>query len=497
MGYGSSSTTATTDAYVSTLAIPLPSGSAAGELVAIGVVRWEASNPAFSNISGSTSAGAQAVNGNEKLAVFWKRLVAGDISAGTLTFAWTGSQYSGGQIVRVTAAVASGDPVGTYYVTATANSATVPTTSFSTSTIPTLAVHFVSHEDSRTHTAPTGVGTWTEVQDGSYLATNYRVPSATGTLTASGGALTGGASLMCAAMVAFEPVAGGSSQNADAALSGTGTLTATGASTKPAGATLTANGSRSAAGTSTKPVDASLVVAGSVTATADTVKPAVAALTAVASLTAEASVGAAPLSAAATLAGTGSITATAAADKPVATALAATVTAVPSAASTKPVDASLSGSVAVTAAAASTKPAAGALAGVGTITADATVGAAPVGAAATLTGLATLTASVERQLVSAGALTALGNVTATCAVTKPIGGSLAALATVSPAIAKTAPAAATLVALATLMASGQVQGPVTRGSMDPTDRDATDMHAAVGAGPSMHSTVRATSTMGG
>lgn len=228
VGYRSSSTTATTDDYASTVAVPVPAGAASGDIAVVGLVRWEASNPAITPPAGFTQV-TQAVNGNEKLAIFWKRLSGAD--SGTYTFSWTGSQYSGGQCVLITGALAAGDPIGSNFNTATANSATIPTTSVTVAFAPFLA-HFVSHEDSRTHTPPTS---FTEVQDASYLAANYRIPGTTGTLTAPSGALSS-ASLLCAGMVAVEPASGGG-----------GSVTLDGIGSASSGATGSASTARSVA----------------------------------------------------------------------------------------------------------------------------------------------------------------------------------------------------------------------------------------------------------
>lgn len=226
VGYRSSSTTAATDAYGSTCAVPVPAGAAAGDIAVVGLVRWEASNPAVTPPTGFTQI-TQAVNGNEKLALFWKRLTAAD--SGTYTFSWTGSQYAGGQCVLITGGLATGDPVGSVFNTATATSATIPTTTVTT-TDPSFLAHFVSHEDNRTHTPPTN---FTEVQDGSYLAANYRIPGASGSQSAAAGTLSS-SSLLCTGLVAVAPDAAGPT-----AQSGTDTATVTDTSALARASTLT------------------------------------------------------------------------------------------------------------------------------------------------------------------------------------------------------------------------------------------------------------------
>lgn len=201
VGYRSSSSTGLNDALASSVNVPVPSGAASGDIALVAVEQWEVANPTVTPPSGFTQL-AQVVSGSQKLKVFWKRLTGAD--TGTYAFTWTGSQWNLGHCVLLTGAIASGDPIGAAFNTATATSTAIPVTTVTVAFQPGLA-HFVANENSGTQTAP---ASFTEVQDSNYLHSNYRIPGSTGTFATSGGSLTA-STLMLVVLLAVEPAGAG------------------------------------------------------------------------------------------------------------------------------------------------------------------------------------------------------------------------------------------------------------------------------------------------
>lgn len=186
VGFRSSSASGTAANFATSVAIPVPTGAATDDVALLAVYLWEATDPTVTWPTGFTEKTA-TVSGNVKLKVAWKRLTAGD--TGNYTPSWTGEQWTMGHCVLITGAITTGDPVEATN-TATTTSATVASTTLTTATEPFLG-HFVANDD------PTGTGTpptfYTEVQDGDYLKSNYRIPATTGSHTASGGTLSSSA----------------------------------------------------------------------------------------------------------------------------------------------------------------------------------------------------------------------------------------------------------------------------------------------------------------
>lgn len=201
VAYRSSSRTGQSDAYVSSINVPVPTGAAAGDIALVSVSRWESTNPAITAPSGFTEI-TQVVSGPDKIAIYWKRLTGAD--SGNYTFSWSGSQWALGQAMLATGVVASGDPIDAYHGVA-ASGAAYPATSVVATDADFLAL-FVRNATSGAGSPP---ASFTEVQDADYIKTNYRIPGAAGTYSGSGGTLPSG---MClGVLVALKPAGGGGS----------------------------------------------------------------------------------------------------------------------------------------------------------------------------------------------------------------------------------------------------------------------------------------------
>lgn len=201
VGYVSSSLSGTSDSFGASCTTPVPAGASAGHIALLAIEQWESGNPVVTWPTGFTQV-VNVVTGSQKLKVAWKRLTGSD--TGNYVASWTGSQWNQGQCILISGAVTSGDPIGSNVNTASGSGANVPTTSL-TIADEAFLVHFVANENSATKTPPTS---FTEVRDANYLATNYRIPGATGTYSASGGTLSASTPSL-AALIAVSPDAGG------------------------------------------------------------------------------------------------------------------------------------------------------------------------------------------------------------------------------------------------------------------------------------------------
>jgi hypothetical protein len=205
VGYRSSSASGTSDAFVTSINIPVPAGAAANDIALLVIEQWESANPTITWPSGFTQA-VNFVSGSSKLRIAWKRLTGSD--SGNYTPNWTGSQWTMGHCILITGAATTGDPIEATN-TAQSTGTSLPATSVTTTTQPFLA-HFVSNESAAAKTPPTN---FTEVQDGDYLATNYRIPGTTGTHSVSGGSTTVN-TLRLVALVAVKAADPGGGQSA-------------------------------------------------------------------------------------------------------------------------------------------------------------------------------------------------------------------------------------------------------------------------------------------
>lgn len=210
VGYRSSSHTGN-DAEASSRAPAVPAGAAVGDVVIVKLSRW-GGDPAVTAPSGFTQYPTTFPSGDGAgvVRIFWKRLTASD--AGSYTFSWTGSLWSHAHAVCFTGVIETGDPIED--VDGWAGTAgTFGSVSNNTATIPGLL--WTTYNDSvGTHTAPTG---FTKIIDNDCGASAYRIASATGTQTASGGSVTS-SSPASAVLIALKPAAASGS---------TGTITGT------------------------------------------------------------------------------------------------------------------------------------------------------------------------------------------------------------------------------------------------------------------------------
>lgn len=224
VGYRSSSVSGTSATLGSSCTTPVPAGAASGDIALLCITQWESTNPVVTWPTGFTEK-INFASGSSKLKVAWKRLTGAD--TGNYVASWTGSQWNMGHCVLITGGVATGDPIEATN-TASGTGTSVPSTSVTTTTEPFLA-HFNENLDNSavTSTPPTS---YTEVQDGDYLHTNYRIPATTGSHTASGGTISA-SSLQLVALLAISPADSGTTVSptgiASAEAFGTATVTAT------------------------------------------------------------------------------------------------------------------------------------------------------------------------------------------------------------------------------------------------------------------------------
>lgn len=204
VGFRSSSRTGQSDAFVTTLNIPVPSGAAVDDIAVLGIEQWESGNPTITYPAGFTQF-INLVSGSQKLKAAWKRLTAAD--SGNYTCTWTGSQWSIGEAILITGAITSGSPIDATN-TATATSTTIPTTTITAADLDFL-LHLVANENSATKSPPTN---YTETQDSDYLAMNYRIPGTSGSQSAANGT-TSTSTLILAALIGILPASGAGAQN--------------------------------------------------------------------------------------------------------------------------------------------------------------------------------------------------------------------------------------------------------------------------------------------
>lgn len=183
VGYRSSSSTGD-EIQASSHAPAVPDGAAAGDVVVVIVERW-GGNSAIIPAAGFTQWPTQYLSGDaaSNITLFWKRLIGSD--AGSYSFSWTGTLWSHAHAMCMTGVVVAGTPIEA--VNGWSGTAgTFGSTSVTTASIPGLI--WTGYNDSvGTHTPPTG---YTEVIDIDCGATGYRIGSATGTQTATGGSVT-------------------------------------------------------------------------------------------------------------------------------------------------------------------------------------------------------------------------------------------------------------------------------------------------------------------
>ena len=200
IGYRSSSNTGN-DQNVSSLSPSVPSGASVGDVMVAVVTRWEGVNPAITPPSGFTHVGSQAVNGNAKLDIYWKRLTGAD--TGTYTFSWGSSMWSHVHCFCMTGVKSSGDPIGSNISIWTGTADTFGTTQVTTSFVPGL-VWSAYNDSAGTHTPPSS---FTEVIDFDSGVGAYYLPGGSGTHSAAGATVTSSSNAI-AALIALEPQPG-------------------------------------------------------------------------------------------------------------------------------------------------------------------------------------------------------------------------------------------------------------------------------------------------
>lgn len=201
-----SSTTGSSDILTSIATVPKPTSPSVlvnGDIVVVALELWETGNPTVSNTHGFTQF-ADIVSGSQKLKLFWKRITSAVGEPANWLFTWTGSQWNMGHAVSVSGGKSTGDPV-TVFDDATGTGTAIPTASVSPGFAPGL-IASVANETAAAQTPPTS---FTELHDGDYLHTSYRIPGSSGTYTTAGGSLTA-SGLQLVVLTAVEPAGGGS-----------------------------------------------------------------------------------------------------------------------------------------------------------------------------------------------------------------------------------------------------------------------------------------------
>lgn len=200
VGYRSSSVTGSTDAQDAGKNCPVPTGAAANDIALLAIEMWldTATDPVVTWPSGFTQTVYYESTADpfQRIAVGWKRLTGAD--TGNYAYTLNGSYWNMAHCMLVTGAATTGDAIEATN-TAETGGTTMPSTSVTTVTEPFLA-HFVAKVGSATNTPPTN---FTEVQDGTYLTTSYRIPATTGTHTTSGGS-TSASTVKIAVLIAVK-----------------------------------------------------------------------------------------------------------------------------------------------------------------------------------------------------------------------------------------------------------------------------------------------------
>lgn len=210
--FRSSSIRSVSDDNSGTVAIPVPSGASAGDIVVAYVGTWN-SLSVVSPPSGFTLIAAIDSGGGAptRVLAYWKRLTGSD--AGTYDFT-NALEWANGGAICLVGGLASGDPVADF-ATGTAFSATYPNLAVDADADSGLA--WVSYNESGdgTHDPPDG---YTGIQAQDYGMAAWDIAESTGTHTATGA--TAGASMQLAAiLVAIAPEAAGAGSTIE--LSGT------------------------------------------------------------------------------------------------------------------------------------------------------------------------------------------------------------------------------------------------------------------------------------
>jgi hypothetical protein len=202
VGFRSSSIRGVSDTQGTSIAIPVPSGAAAGDIVICFVGQFDHFGAAITAPTGFTQF-AQIALSAVRVTGFWKRLTASD--TGSYTFSWASSStWANGNALCITGALATGDPIEDF-VTGSATGTAYPDLTVTTVTAPFLAWGAYNENADTTHDVP---DSYTGIDAQDYGMTAWRVPATTGTHTATG-ATAGVSTNLVAILAAIAAEAGG------------------------------------------------------------------------------------------------------------------------------------------------------------------------------------------------------------------------------------------------------------------------------------------------
>lgn len=251
VAYRSSSTSGPTDSQTNPRVITKPAGTLTDEIVLVAIEFWSATNPAitvtppalFTQIVnvGPLSGGGGFI----WLKCFWKKIVAGEGASWSFPFTGgDGSPWNLGQAISISGADTSASPIDAVN-TATTSTTAEPAPSI-TATDADFLAYFVSRAQAGSQTTPPT--SHTEVQDANVLSTSYRILTAPGTFSPSGG-VASLATVQYGAYIAVKPAAA------------SGSTASLSAITPVVGAAITSDASSSGAVSGTTPVTTSAAIA--------------------------------------------------------------------------------------------------------------------------------------------------------------------------------------------------------------------------------------------
>lgn len=184
VSYKSSSRSGSTDEFITTLEVPVPSGSAANDVVIVGIGNWDDGSgfPDISAPSGFTQVD-ELISNLIRLRFYWKRLSSSE--NGNYTFTLSFQAWTMSTAILVSGALESGSPVDDYNF-ATNSSSTIVST-----TVDTIEVDLLSHwcyveSGTALSSSPTG---YTNVQTSNVQYLSYLEDAPVGSNTADGGSL--------------------------------------------------------------------------------------------------------------------------------------------------------------------------------------------------------------------------------------------------------------------------------------------------------------------
>lgn len=180
----SSSIRGVDDTQGGSVAIPVPSGAAADDVVICFVGQWDHFGGAITAPSGFTQI-AQVALSQTRITAYWKRLTGSD--TGSYTFSWTATNtWANGSALCFSGAVTSGSPIEDFD-SGSVSGTSYPTLSVTTTTEPGLAWGAYNENSDGGTTVPTG---FTEISTQNYGTAAHRIPGSTGSHSASGATST-------------------------------------------------------------------------------------------------------------------------------------------------------------------------------------------------------------------------------------------------------------------------------------------------------------------